>query len=374
MSDVDKSSKTEPPTAKKLAKAKNQGQFPKAPEISMTLTLFAGLLCILFFAPAKAALLRDFTIGIFENLESIRLNQEGVAYTLTESYWQLAFTVWPILAFCFFAAFISEGCQTGFSYTPGAIKPKLSKFNPISGAKKIFGIKGLKAFGIDFLKFCALGAVVWFTLLIFIDNPIFYAPIPIQYVLDFIYKLFLVMFTIVVLFLLIIAVINFIIKKKEHEEEMKMTKQEVKDEAKAKDIDPEVKKKIRQRGVEILSNAGMDSVSTADVVVTNPTHFAVALKYEKGTDSAPIVVSKGFDMVARRIKIIAKEYDVPMVENKPLARTLYALGEVGEKIPVELYQVIAQILADVYQKHSYYFHRLKARRLLAKSSRSVSFG
>ena len=374
MSDVDKSSKTEPPTAKKLAKAKNQGQFPKAPEISMTLTLLAGLLCILFFAPAKAALLRDFTIGIFENLESIRLNQEGVAYTLTESYWQLAFTVWPILAFCFFAAFISEGCQTGFSYTPGAIKPKLSKFNPISGAKKIFGIKGLKAFGIDFLKFCALGAVVWFTLLIFIDNPIFYAPIPIQYVLDFIYKLFLVMFTIVVLFLLIIAVINFIIKKKEHEEEMKMTKQEVKDEAKAKDIDPEVKKKIRQRGVEILSNAGMDSVSTADVVVTNPTHFAVALKYEKGTDSAPIVVSKGFDMVARRIKIIAKEYDVPMVENKPLARTLYALGEVGEKIPVELYQVIAQILADVYQKHSYYFHRLKARRLLAKSSRSVSFG
>ena len=126
--------------------------------------------------------------------------------------------------------------------------------------------------------------------------------------------------------------------------------------------------------MEILSNAGMDSVSTADVVVTNPTHFAVALKYEKGTDSAPVVVSKGFDMVARRIKIIAKEYDVPMVENKPLARTLYALGEVGEKIPVELYQVIAQILADVYQKHSYYFHRLKARRLLAKSSRSVSFG
>ena len=156
---------------------------------------------------------------------------------------------------------------------------------------------------------------MWFPLLIFIDNPIFYAPIPIQYVLDFIYKLFLVMFTIVVLFLLIIAVINFIIKKKEHEDEMKMTKQEVKDEAKAKDIDPEIKKKIRQRGVEILSNAGMDSVSTADVVVTNPTHFAVALKYEKGTDSAPIVVSKGHDMVARRIKIIAKECDIPMVEN-----------------------------------------------------------
>ena len=374
MSDVDKSSKTEPPTPKRLSQAKNKGQFAKAPEISMTLTLLAGLLCMLFFAPAKAAVLRDFTKGILENLESIHLNHEGVAHTLTESFWQLSFTVWPLLACCFFAAFISEGCQTGFSYTPGAMTPKLSKFNPITGAKKIFGIKGLKTFAIDFLKFCALGTVVWFTMLIFSDHPIFYAPIPIQHVLLFIYKLFLVMFTIVVLFLLIIAVINFIIKKKEHEEEMKMTKQEVKDEAKSKDIDPEIKKKIRQRGAEILSNAGMDSVSTADVVVTNPTHFAVALKYEKGTDSAPIVVSKGYDMVARRIKVIAKEYDVPMVENKPLARTLYALGQIGEKIPVELYQVVAQILADVYQKHSYYFHRLKARRLLAKSTRSVSFG
>ena len=374
MSDVDKASKTEEPTQKRLGDAKNKGQFAKAPEISMTLTLLAGLLCILFFAPAKAALLLEFTKGLFENLESIRLNQEGVAYTLTESFWQLSFTVWPIMACCFFAAFVAEGFQTKFSYTPGAMKPKLSKFNPISGAKKIFGLKGLKAFGIDFLKFCAIGTVVWFTLLIFLDHPIFYAPIPIQEVLVFIYKLFLVMFTIVVLFLLIIAVINFIIKKKEHAEELKMTKQEVKDERSSKEIDPEIKKKQRQRAAELLSQAGMEAVSTADVVVTNPTHFAVALKYEKGTDSAPVVVSKGYDMVARRIKAIAIEYEVPMVENKSLARTLYALGDIGKAIPVELYQVVAQLLADVYQKHSYYFHRLKARRLLAKKPSSVSYG
>ena len=97
----------------------------------------------------------------------------------------------------------------------------------------------------------------------------------------------------------------------------------------------------------------MEAVSTADVVVTNPTHYAVALKYEKGTDSAPVVVSKGHDMVARRIKTIAVEYDVPMVENKIVARTLYALCRVGESIPFELFQVIAQILAEVYQKHSF---------------------
>ena len=181
------------------------------------------------------------------------------------------------------------------------------------------------------------------------------------------------MFTIVVLFLIIIAIIHFIIKKKEHEDEMKMTKQEVKDERSSKEIDPEIKKRQRQRAAELLSQSGLEAVSTADVVVTNPTHFAVALKYEKGTDSAPILVSKGQDMVARRIKTIAIEYEVPMVENKLVARTLYALCRVGEKIPFELYQVVAKILADVYQSHSYYFHRLKARRLLSKKSQSIAF-
>lgn len=373
MSDVDKSSKTEPPTEKRKSEAKNKGQFAKAPEISMTLTLLAGLLCMIFLAPSKAAQLRNFTKSIFENLNSIYLNQEGAAFVLSESYWQIFTIVWPLLFCCFIAALISEGTQTGFSFTPGAMTPKLNKLNPISGAKKIFGIKGLKTFFIDFLKFCALGSVVWFVLLIFIDHPIFYAPIPIQHVLQFIYKLFLVMFAIVVLFLLIIAVIHFIIKKKEHEEELKMTKQEVKDERSSKEIDPEIKKKQRQKAAELLSQSGMEAVSTADVVVTNPTHYAVALKYEKGTDSAPLVVSKGHDMVARRIKTIAVEFDVPMVENKIVARTLYALCRVGESIPFELFQVVAQILAEVYNKHSYYFHRLKARRLLLKKTSSVSF-
>ena len=373
MSDVDKSSKTEPPTEKKLSEAKSKGQFAKAPEISMALTLLAGLLCMLFFAPSKASQLRGFTKGLFENLESIYLNQEGVVFTLHQSFVQIASIVWPLIASCFFAALLAEGYQTKFSFTPKAAEPKLNKLNPISGAKRIFGIKGLKTFLIDFLKFCALGLVVWLTLLVFIDHPIFYAPIPIQHVLIFIYNLFLVMFTIVVLFLIIIAVIHFIIKKKEHEDEMKMTKQEVKDERSSKEIDPEIKKRQRQRAAELLSQSGLEAVSTADVVVTNPTHFAVALKYEKGTDSAPILVSKGQDMVARRIKTIAIEYEVPMVENKLVARTLYALCQVGEKIPFELYQVVAKILADVYQSHSYYFHRLKARRLLSRKSKSISF-
>ena len=133
---------------------------------------------------------------------------------LSEAYSTMATVVLPLMGACFFAAFVAEGMQTGFSYTPKVINPSLNKFNPINGAKKIFGLKGLKTFLIDFLKFLAIGTVVWLTLLIFLDHPIFYAPIPIQEVLRFIYILFIVLFAILVLLLLIIAVINFIIKKK----------------------------------------------------------------------------------------------------------------------------------------------------------------
>ena len=147
---------------------------------------------------------------------------------------------------------------------------------------------------------------------------------------------------------------------------MKMTKQEVKDERKSKEIAPEVKSAQRKKAMELLGGQGAQDVSTADVVVTNPTHYAVALRYEKGTDHAPVVVAKGENLLARRIKSIAIEFEVPLVENKPVARSLFALGRVGEAIPLELYRVVAEILANVYKTHSYYFHRLKARRLLMR--------
>ncbi|MDG1138881.1 MAG: EscU/YscU/HrcU family type III secretion system export apparatus switch protein [Opitutales bacterium] len=373
MADVDKSSKTEPPTEKRLSESRSKGQFAKAPEISMTFTMLAGLLVIVFLAPAKASDLLLFTRSMLENINSIQATQEGVSHTLTSSYFSLSLIVIPMLASCFLAALIAEGLQTGFRFTPKAIEPKFNKLNPITGFQKIFGLKALKAFFIDLMKFLSIGTVVWITLLIFLDDPIFYTPVPIQHLPAFIYKLFLVMFTILLLMLSIIAIINYFIKKKEHDDEMKMTKQEVKEERKSKEVSSEVKTAQRKKAMELLGGQGVADVSTADVVVTNPTHYAVALRYEKGTDNAPVVVAKGDNLLARRIKIIAKEHEVPMIENKPVAQTLFALGRVGEPIPLQMYQVVASILADVYKKHAYYFHRLKARRLLAKMPTTKAF-
>ena len=156
------------------------------------------------------------------------------------------------------------------------------------------------------------------------------------------------------------------IKKKENDEEMKMTKDEVKEETKSKEVSPEVKSAQRKKAMEMLSGQNLNDIGTADVVVTNPTHYAIALRYEKGMDLAPIVIAKGENLLARRIKVIAAEHEVPTIENKSVASSLFALGRIGEVIPIEFYQVIAEILAQVYKSHAYYFHRLKARRLLAK--------
>lgn len=373
MADVDKSSKTEPPTEKKLSESRSKGQFAKAPEIGMTFTLLAGLLIILFLAPSKANDMLVYTRSILENIESITTSQEGVAHTLSSSYFSMALIVLPLLAACFLASLIAEGLQTGFRFTPKAIEPSFNKMNPISGIKRIMGLKALKTFLIDFLKFSAIASVVWLTLIIFLDDPIFYAPIPIQHLPQFIYKLFLVMLSILLLLLTIIAIISFFMKKKEHDDEMKMTKEEVKEERKSKEVSNEVKTAQRKKAMELLGGQGVADVSTADVVVTNPTHYAVALRYEKGTDNAPVVVAKGENLLARRIKLIAKEHEVPMIENKPVARTLYALGRVGEPIPLQLYQIVAEILAHVYKTHAYYFHRLKARRILSKMPLSKAY-
>ena len=234
MADVDKSSKTEPPTEKKLSESRSKGQFAKAPEIGMTFTLLAGLLIILFLAPSKANDMLVFTRSILENMESITTTQEGVAHTLSSSYLSMALIVLPLLAACFLASLIAEGLQTGFRFTPKAIEPTFNKMNPISGIKRIMGLKALKTFLIDFLKFSAIASVVWLTLIIFLDDPIFYAPVPIQHLPQFIYKLFLVMLSILLLLLTIIAIISFFMKKKEHDDEMKMTKEEVKEERKSK--------------------------------------------------------------------------------------------------------------------------------------------
>lgn len=366
MSDQDKESKTEDPTDKKLSDARASGNFAKAPELSMVTTLVATLLVFSYLGSSFASKMKLITTNVLAHINELDVTMEGIQFTLMSSLTGVVGILMPLMGTVLITGIITEGLQTGFRFTPKVLGLKFEKLNPITGFKRIFGTDSLVNFGIDFLKFVSIAGVVALLVLDIMKDPIFFTPVPLNHVGEFIFDLFRLMLIRLIFLLAIIAIINYIWKKHKNTQEMKMTKEEVKEDRKSKEVNPEIKNQQKAKAMQILSKQMMTNVPTADVVVTNPTHFAIALKYERGQDKAPVVVAKGQNLFARKIKRIAKSHDVPMVENKPVAQMLFKYGVVGRSIPMELYQVVAEILAYVYKSHSYYFHRLKARRLLAK--------
>jgi flagellar biosynthetic protein FlhB len=221
--------------------------------------------------------------------------------------------------------------------------------------------------GIDALKLLAVAGSLYIGARGLINDPLFHSPVETAYLGRFIYAALTAFLSRIALSLGIIAAISFAYERFRNSREMMMTRQEVRDEQRSSEGDALVKGNRRRLARRLLQKQMLAAVATADVVVTNPTHYAVALKYDRATDRAPVVLAKGENRFARRIRELAAEHGVPAVENPPVARTLFALGRVGESIPPELYQAVAQILAFVYRTHRYYFHQLKARRLEASA-------
>jgi len=363
MSDEDKSSKTEEPSGKKLEEAMEKGQFAKAEEIGVMFGLIAGFLAILFIAHKKASELMHFSITIFSQLGVLSITEESVSHWAQIGMGGLLMLIYPLLLLTSVAAIFAGGIQSGFRLTPKVIEFKLDKLNPTNGIKQLINKQKLVKFGVDLAKFFALISIVYLFIMEIMEDPIFYAAVPPSYVGNFMWHAALVMFARLIGAIGVIALVNFIYQKHKTHADMMMTKQEVKDEAKQQDGDPKIKSKRRQMAMQLAMQQMLDAVPMADVVVTNPTHYAVALKYERGVDAAPVVLAKGRNLYAQKIKGIARENGVPIVENKPAARMLFKIGEPGRTIPLAMYQVVAEILSYVYRKHRYYFHRLKTRRL-----------
>ena len=232
-----------------------------------------------------------------------------------------------------------------------------------TGFSRIFSSKAATHTGIDIMKLLAIGGALYLGARNLVHDPLFSSPVDTAYLGRFIYNSATAFLTRIVLSLGVITAISFFYERFKTSQELKMTRQEVKDERRSSEGDVQVKGSRRRLARRLLQKQMLKAVPTADVIVTNPTHYAVALKYERGKDKAPVVLAKGENRFALRIKEIAAEFDVPIVENKPVARLLFGMGKVGEAIPAELYQAVAQILAVVYRTHRYYFHRLKSRRL-----------
>lgn len=360
--DTDKSSKTEEATPKRMQEAHERGQFAKAQEIGVVFVLAAAFVVLVFGARAQAGQVGWATTSIFNHLHDFTVTRESITHWFPWCLKLVLTLLFPMMLACTVASILAGGLQSGFRLTLKALEPNVDKFNPVNGVKKLFGTQSLVQFGVDLLKFIAVGGVVYALLVDIYKDPIFHTPVPAAHVGEFIYETTLRMLIRLLFVIGVIAIINFLYQKHKTRTDMRMTKQEVKDENKQTQGDPKVKQAQRRMAVQMMQKQMLGEVPNADVVVTNPTHFAVALKYERGRDSAPVVLAKGKDLFARRIKEIAANHEVPRVENRPVARLLFRYGQVGKPIPAELYQVVAEILAYVYRTHRYYFHRLRQRR------------
>lgn len=348
--------KTEQPTQKKLEDSRKEGQVAKSKEIANAAGIFAMFLVIKIYIGTLGTSL----LGIFEHLYSeipgvVKQYDGSVAYNYVltmvgTAMFRILILLLPFFLVSFAVAFVADLVQVKWKPTTKPLMPKFSKLNPINGFKRIFSLNSLIELLKSLLKIGVIGYVVygqlkgmWGQLYLLYDISIGQA---IGLIGDIIVDLGIRIAAVYI----VIAALDYAYQRWKFMDDMKMTKQEVKDEYKSQEGDPQIKGKQKQRMREASQRRMMKELPTADVVITNPTHYAVAIRYRRDSDdAAPTVIAKGADFLAQKIKEIAKDNNVYIMEDKPLARMLYATVEVGEMIPPELYEPVANVLAFVYQ-------------------------
>ena len=363
MADQDKDQKTEQPTEKRLSDALDRGQFAKSPELAILFPI-AALIGVFGLTVSTASRgIAEYSVAMFTRFASTPVNLNSVPAQLSEVLFTTGRALTPVLVGSIGAALLAGGIQSGFRLSPKAISLKFESLDMVAGFARVFSKDALMRGAIDALKLAAIAAALWLGARGLIMDPLFSSPVEAAYLGEFLSHATLLFLSRLLLALGGIAAISYGYEKFKTSRDLMMTRQDVKDEHKNSEGSAQTKAAMRRLARRLMQKQMLSAVQTADVIVTNPTHFAVALKYERGVDQAPVVLAKGENRFAQRIKALAAEHGVPTVENKPVARLLFAMGKVGETIPSDLYQAVAEILAVVYRTHRYYFHRLKTRRL-----------
>jgi flagellar biosynthetic protein FlhB len=365
MADEDQDQKTEQASEKKMGEALERGQFAKSPELALLFLLAAALAVFAFTIQSSSRFVADYAVSVFTHFSVTEITRDTVTGQLGEVILTVGRAALPILLATVLAAALTAAVQSGFRLTPEALSFSFDRLDPSAGFHRIFSKDALVRTGIDSLKLIAIGTVLYAGARGLLADPLFSVPVEAAYLGQFLGRASITFLGRMILALSIVVVISYSYEKFKTQKELMMTKQEVKDERRNADGNAMTKTAMRRMARRLLQKQMLSAVATADVVITNPTHYAVALKYERSKDKAPIVLAKGDNRFAMRLKAIAMENGVPIVENKPVARVLFAMAKVGETIPTDLYRAVAEILAVVYRTHRYYFHRLKSRRLEA---------
>lgn len=346
--------RTEPATAKKLRDARKKGQVAKSKEVANGVCLLALFLMMKIWIGNTGNSLLQMFPTIYNRIPEFSRNYDGeipfrsILYALQISVIQIILIAAPFLLVGFILCFVSDLIQVKWSPTSEPLKPKFNKLNPVNGFKRFFSMSSLVELLKSILKIGLIGFVSYGYLQDQWKNIYVFYGISLNQAIGLIGEMVADLgIRISIVYMLIVAG-DFIFQKWKFKEDMKMSKQEIKDEYKQDEGDPQIKGKIRQKMRESSMRRMMQNIPKADVIITNPTHYAVAVQYDPEQYDAPFVVAKGTDHLAQRIKEIGRENKVEIVENKPLARMLYANVEIGQVIPPELYQAVAEVLAFVY--------------------------
>jgi len=346
----DPGEKTEEPTMHKLRKARERGQVGKSQDFGAVVMMTGAALLVaalgLLATGLVSAIMRDVMAGSAPGHATVAEDVNRVVRWIGV---RVGLILFPTMLIMFIVALFSQLVQVGWAISPQAITPKLDRLNPISGAKRIFGPKGAAKLGMDVAKLLLVVLVVVVVLARWIPA---LGSLPLMDIraatilsLRAIVELAVWMLAV----LLVIGLVDLKYQKWQHRSDNKMTKQEVKEEQKSMDGDPEMRQRRARVAREIASQRVQRDVPGADVVVTNPTHFSVAIKYDANEMAAPQVIAKGADYVALKIREVARTHGVPVVERPPLARALYRGVEVGQTISPEHYEAVAEVLAYVYR-------------------------
>lgn len=345
----DESQKTEEATPKKIEDARKRGNVPRSMEVNTWLMLFAGTLIVGMMAPAMFRDVRAVIMAFVERPHVFFMDPASVGGILLDTFSTLGVAMaGPIVLLLIFA--LATGIvQNGFVFSPKAMEPKLEKISPLKGLKKYASSRQYVEFLKGILKISIVGTVAVLLLLPEFGRIDTLTRFDLWAILELLHELTLRLLIYVLGVLAVIAFLDLIFQRIQHAKQLRMTKQEIKDEFKQAEGDPHVKNRLRQIRMERARQRMMQAVPEADVVVTNPTHFAVALSYKPENMEAPKLVAKGQDLIALKIREIAEEHDITIVENKPLAQALFKNVEINQEVPADHYKAVAEIISYVWR-------------------------
>ena len=347
--------KTEPATAKKLRDAREDGKVTKSRELTAAFDMIVLFLVLkIFISFVGERLIGAFSYVYDRMPEFLEVNKTGVSsvavsHFMADILLQITITILPFILFGFVITFLVSVLQVGWKITAKPLKPNLSKFNPINGFKRIISKDSLFELFKSIVKIIVIFLVAYNRVKGHKEEIFILYEIPLNQAIALIGSIIIDTGLYIGYVYLIVGIVDFLYQKHKFNEDMKMTKQEVKDEFKNTEGDPQIKGRQRRRMMETSQRRMMQDVPKADVVITNPTHLAVAIKYDADVNTAPVVLAKGEEYVAQKIKEVARENNIEIVENKPLARMLYHNVDIGAEIPPELYQAVAEVLATIYK-------------------------